>query len=111
MILVDKGSRIHITVLNTEVAVEVKTRGDLEVFMDWWKQIAKGRGAPLSIDGADWRLARLMLKTHGLDHLKELASVFWSQHADPLVTGQYSRHMILFRSRLSETEKDLSMRA
>jgi hypothetical protein len=111
MILVDKSSRIHVVVLSTEVAVEVKAQGDLEVFMSWWKETARGRGAPVSIDGADWRLARLMLKTHGLDHLKELGVVFWSQHADPLVTGEYTRHMILFKSKLAETEKDLSMRA
>lgn len=111
MILVDKGSRIHITVLTTDVAVEVQERGDLQVFLDWWKETARGRGAPLSYDGADWGQARLLLKQHGLSHLKELAKVFWSQHADPLVTGQYSRHMVLFRSRIAETEKDLSTRA
>ena len=111
MILVDKASRIYITVLATDVAVEVKARGDLQVFMDWWKEQAQRRGVPRSIDGADWRLARLMLKTHGLDHLKELGVVFWSQYADPLVTGEYTRHMILFKSKLAETEKDLSIRA
>ncbi len=111
MILVDKSQRVQIVVLTTDVAVEVQERGDLQVFMDWWKETARGRGAPASIDGADWRLARMMLKTHGLSHLTELAKVFWSQHADPLVTGQYNRHMILFRSKLPETEKDLSTRA
>lgn len=111
MILVDKGRRIHITVLTTEVAVEVQERGDLWVFMDWWKEEARGRGVPWSIDGADWRLARLMLKQHGLDHLKRLGVVFWSQHADPLVTGEYNRHMILFKAKLAETERDLSTRA
>ena len=111
MILVDKGSRIHITVLATEVAVEVKARGDLEVFMDWWKEQARRRGVRRSSDAAAGRQARLMRQTHGLDHLKELGVVFWSQHADPLVTGEYTRHMILFKSKLAETEKDLSMRA
>lgn len=111
MILTDRGTRLDITVLTTDVAVEVREHSDLEVFMAWWKEIAHGRGVPASIDGADWRLARGLVKTHGLDHLKQLGLVFWSQHADPLVTGEYNRHMILFKAKLAETEKDLANRA
>lgn len=111
MILTDKGSRVQITVLSTEVAVAVQERGDLVVFMEWWKEQASGRGVPLSIDGADWRLAKLMLTQHGLDHLKRLGVVFWSQHADPLVTGEYNRHFILFKAKMAETERDLATRA
>jgi len=110
MIIVDKGRRINVTVLSTEIAVEAQQRGDLHIFMDWWKAQAKSRGVPPQIDGADWRLARLMLQEHGLDRLKRLGVVFWSQHADPLVKGEYTRHMILFRSRLAQTEKDLAQR-
>lgn len=108
MIITDKTSRIHVTVLDVEPAVRVEEQGDLQVFMSWWKAWAKERGVPPRIDGADWRLARLMLQEEGLDLLKRYGVIFWSQHSDPLVTGEYQRHMILFRAKMTEVKKDLA---
>lgn len=107
MIITDKGTTIVVTVTGHE-PVEVATeRNEGQAFLKWWKERAKDYKAPrYRPTGADRRMAAQLTSRYGLDRLKQTALSFWRRYSDPLISGEYRHHMILFQHHFAEAERD-----
>ncbi len=109
MIITDKGTTIVVTVTDhrpVEVATE-QNQG--QAFLDWWKERAKDYKAPRYRPmGADRRMALQMTARYGLDRMKRVGLSFWRRYSDPLISGEYGHHMILFQAKFAEAERDLT---
>ncbi len=77
-------------------------------FLDWWKERARDYKAPRYRPmGADRRMAIQMTARYGLDRMKRVGLSFWRRYSDPLISGEYHHHMILFQHHFAEAERDL----
>jgi len=106
VIITDKGARFRVTLRLQDVAVTTEPRTDIATFMTWWKEKATGydlRSHPLS---QDYGIAKRLLSQHGLDRVTAVGVMFWSRHSDPLIEGEYDKHMVLFASKYDQAEKD-----
>lgn len=109
MILTDKGTTIVVTVTGHE-PVEVATEHNQgQAFLSWWRERARDYKAPrYRPTGADRRMAARLVSRYGIDRLKRVGLSFWRRYSDPLVSGEYHHHMILFQARFAEAERDLA---
>jgi hypothetical protein len=107
MIIHDKGTTIVVTVTD-HGPVEVATdENQGQVFLDWWKERARDYRAPrYRPTGADRRIAARLVSRYGLDRLKRVGLSFWRRYSDPLISGEYRHHMILFQRHFAEAERD-----
>ncbi len=78
-----------------------------QAFLDWWKERAKDYRAPrYRPTGADRRIATRLANRCSLDRLKRVGISFWRRYSDPLISGEYRQHMILFQHHFAEAERD-----
>lgn len=107
MILTDHHTTIIVTLTDQSVEI-IEARDETQGFVTWWKDRCVDYNAPRwSPRGADRAIARRLVKQYGLDKLKQIAIVFWRRYSDPLVSGEYRSHMVLFQHHLAEARKDL----
>ena len=108
MIIHDRGTTIVVTVHDRQGVEIIEQRNDSQAFLGWWKDRAKTHKAPrFQPTGTDRRHAVQLVNRYGLDRLKQLGVMFWRRYSEPLVSGEYGNHMILFRSKLAEVERDV----
>lgn len=109
MRIADKGTTIVVTPIDSvDVELAQEEHGKEREFLAWWAQRAQDYNAPrYRASGADRRIAARLLKRFDTNRLKKIAVIFWRQHSDPLISGEYNGHMILFSAKLAEAERDL----
>lgn len=109
MIITDRGTTIIITVIDHGPVEVAAAQNGGQAFLDWWKERARDYKAPrYRPRGADRRLAAQLVSRYGLDRLQRVAVSFWRRYSDPLISGEYGHHMILFQARFAEAERDLT---
>lgn len=80
-----------------------------DVFLKWWSSEARRRSAPRPRwAGEDRKIAVNLLKRHGYERLRVLATHFWRRHASSIVNSEYDRHMVLFTAKIPIIEQELS---
>jgi hypothetical protein len=107
MIITDRGTTIVVTVTDHGPVEIAEERNEGQAFLDWWKERAQDYKAPrYRPRGADRRMALQMTARYGLDRLKRVGVSFWRRHSEPLISGEYGHHMILFQAKFAEAERD-----